>query len=174
MKTLIEDLHDNNVIFSYYGFIDESVLNEVLRITHSKLDSIKESKDITQKVSEILRDCADNIIQHNFYPEDARVKYKSLIVVAKQAHMYHIDCIHKVNQVQKAIFDEHMDYLNSQSKEELKRNATKNFVQTASVETLTAPAIIELTLKADVFSYNIKPIEDNFLLNIHFEVNSKV
>ncbi|KAK6020969.1 hypothetical protein OSTOST_13369, partial [Ostertagia ostertagi] len=38
MSTLIENLHNNNVIFSYYGFIDDKVLGEVLQITKSKLE----------------------------------------------------------------------------------------------------------------------------------------
>ena len=43
METLTEKLYNNNVIFSYYGFIDHTVLEQVLRITRSKLESQHES-----------------------------------------------------------------------------------------------------------------------------------
>lgn len=172
MKTLVADLHDNNVIFSYYGFIDESVLNEVLRITQSKLEGNKESPQIVSKVSELISDCVDNIIKHNFYPEDSRVKYKSLLVVAKKGNDYSIDTINKVNEVQKTIIDEHLDYLNTRSKEDLNSLRAKSFVQTASVDTLTAPGLVELVLKADDFTFNCKKLEDSYLFNIHFKVNS--
>ena len=43
METLIEKLYNNNVIFSYYGFIDHSVLDQVLLITRSKLENNNES-----------------------------------------------------------------------------------------------------------------------------------
>jgi len=172
MKTLIADLHDNNVIFSYYGFIDESVLNEVLRITQSKLEGNKESPQIVSKVSEIISDCVDNIIKHNFYPEDSRVKYKSLLVVAKNGKTYSIDTINKVNEEQKTSIDEHVDYLNSRSKEELHSMRAKSFVQNANVDTITAPGLVELVLKADEFAFNFNKLEDSYLFNIHFKVNS--
>lgn len=174
MKTLTEELHDNNVIFSYYGFIDESVLNEVLRITKSKLEGYKESKEAVNKVSEILRDCVDNIIKHNFYPEDSLVKYKSLLAVSKQGTSYSIDTINVVNEEQKRSIDENINYLNTRSKEELRDLRSKNVMQHSHTDTLTAPGLIELVLKTDRWEGNFKKVENNYLFNIHFDINSQL
>ena len=51
MKTLIESLHQNNVIFSYYGFIDSNVLEQVLKITVSKLENNGEPYSVVERVS---------------------------------------------------------------------------------------------------------------------------
>jgi hypothetical protein len=172
MKTLTEELHDNNVIFSYYGFIDESVLNEVLRITKSKLEGNKESNEVVNKVSEVLRDCVDNIIKHNFYPEDSLVKYKSLLAVSKQGTSYAIDTINVVNEEQKKSIDENINYLHSKSKDELRSLRSKNMMQNSNTDTLTAPGLTELVLKADAWVSNFKKVENNYLFNIHFDINS--
>jgi hypothetical protein len=91
MESLIESLYNNNVIFSYYGFIDDGVLNEVLRITRAKLAGINEPPPLIERVENAIRDCIDNIIHHNFYPDDERVHYKSLIVVSRQEDHYLIN-----------------------------------------------------------------------------------
>lgn len=174
MKTLIEELHDNNVIFSYYGFIDESVLNEVLRITKSKLEGNKEPIEVVNKVSGVLSECVENIIKHNFYPEDSRVKYKSLLVVSKQGDDYSIDTINVINDTQKNSIDENLSYLNSRSKEELKTMRSKNLMNGSDTAVLTAPGLVELVLKADDWRCNFNKIENNYLFNIHFRINSQL
>src|SRR5688572_5099784 len=121
MKTLIENLHDNNVIFSYYGFIDNSVLTEVLQITKSKLEGNNEPPVLVDRVHDAINNCVDNIIKHNFYPDDERVHYKSLLVVSKQEDHYLIDTINVVNSAQKDTLNEQLKYLHSRSKEEIKQ-----------------------------------------------------
>lgn len=173
MKTLTEELHDNNVIFSYYGFIDESVLTEVLRITKSKLEGNKEPLEIVQKVSTVLSDCVDNIIKHNFYPDDSRVKYKSLLAVSKQGKVYSIDTINVVNDEQKKIIDENLTYLTSGSKEELGAIKSQKLMNTSGTDTIAVPGLIELVLKADGWKANFKKTENKFLFNLHFDITSQ-
>src|SRR4051812_32192293 len=119
MNTLIENLYNNNVIFSYYGFIDNSVLNQVLQITKSKLETNNESPLIVEKVHNAINECVENVIKHNFYPDDARVHYKSLIVVSKQQGHYLIDSINVINSAQKDTIHEQLNYLQSRTREEL-------------------------------------------------------
>lgn len=172
MKTLIEELHDNNVIFSYYGYIDESVLAEVLRITKSKLEGNKESAAIVNKVDDAIRECVDNIIKHNFYPEDARVKYKSLLVVSKSGNAYVIDTINVVNAEQKKIIDEHLNYLETSSKEELTAFRSQSLLQHSNTTTVVAPGLVELVLKADHWKCGFKKMNDHYLFNINFKIDS--
>ncbi len=102
MRTLIEDLYANNVIFSYYGFIDNSVLTEVLQITKSKLEGSGENKTVVMRIIDAINECVQSIIKHNFFPYDVMLHYKSLLVVSKKESSYLIDAINVVNDSQKA------------------------------------------------------------------------
>ena len=77
MQSLTEKLYNKNVIFSYYGFIDNSVLEQVLRITKSKLEINGESQPIVARVYDAINNCVENIIEHNFFPGDAILKVRS-------------------------------------------------------------------------------------------------
>ena len=169
MKTLIENLHDNNVIFSYYGFIDASVLNEVLLITKSKLESNNESAIVVERVSDAINNCVDNIIKHNFYPDDERVHYKSLLVVSKQKDCYLIDTINVVTSTQKETLNEQLQYINSRTKEEIK-DLKSNLLLSNSVKVGTG--FIDLVLKADNCECTFKDLDTNSLFNINFRINS--
>jgi hypothetical protein len=171
MKTLIENLHDNNVIFSYYGFIDESVLGEVLQITKSKLEGNNELPAIVNRVHDAINECVDNIIKHNFYPDDARVRYKSLLVVSKQDNEYLIDTINVVNSLQKKIISEQLDYLHSRTKEELIALKSRVIMEKNS-NVAVGSGLIDLVLKADNCDCTFKDLETNCLFNINFKINS--
>jgi hypothetical protein len=92
METLIEKLYNNNVIFSYYGFIDHTVLSQVLKITGSKLESQNEEPVVVRRVQEALSDCVENII----------------------------DTLNVINSHQKKVIDRQLEFLNSHSRQELK------------------------------------------------------
>ncbi|MDI1356209.1 MAG: DUF6272 family protein [bacterium] len=169
MKTLIEDLHDNNVIFSYYGFIDANVLTEVLLITKSKLESNNESDHVVERVSDAINNCVDNIIKHNFYPDDERVHYKSLLVVSKQNNFYLIDTINVVTPTQKETLSEQLEFINSRTKEEIKA-LKSNLVLSNSVKVGTG--FVDLILKADNCECTFKDLDANHLVNINFKINS--
>jgi len=129
MKTLIENLYHNNVIFSYYGFIDESVLTQVLQITKSKLASNNETPQTVKRVTDAIYECVENVIKHNFYPDDARVKYKSLLVVSKHEDQYLVDTINVVNATQKETINEQLNYLHTRSQDELMQLKSRTLLQ---------------------------------------------
>jgi hypothetical protein len=167
---LIENLHDNNVIFSYYGFIDTSVLNEVLQITKSKLEGNHESPLVITRVYDAINECVDNIIKHNFYPDDSRVRYKSLLVVSKNNQHYLIDTINVVNDMQKETISEQLNYLNSRTKEEI--IALKSKMSNPNNTFVLGTGLIDLVLKADNFGCTFKNLDQNYLFNINFKINS--
>jgi hypothetical protein len=173
MKPLIEELHDNNVIFSYYGFIDSSVLHEVLQITKSKLEGNNESGTTVMKVHDAINVCVDNIIKHNFYPDDARVRYKSLLVVSKHGSQYEIDTINVVNTIQKQSIDKQLNLIVNRSREELiamKNGLSKN------ENTIVVPGngLLDLVLAADKCDCTFKNLDAHHLFNINYKVNSYV
>jgi hypothetical protein len=172
MDTLIEDLHNNNVIFSYYGFIDDKVLNEVLLITKSKLEGNNEAPVIVDRVYDAINECVDNIIKHNFYPDDARVRYKSLLVVSKQHNDYLIDTINVINSLQKQTISEQLDYLHTRSKDELVTLKSKNLMQANTDTMVVGSGLIDLVLKADNCDCTFKDLDSNYLFNINFKINS--
>ncbi|WP_317899309.1 DUF6272 family protein [Aurantibacillus circumpalustris] len=171
MGTLIENLHNNNVIFSYYGFIDDKVLVEVLHITKSKLEGNNENPHIISRVNNAINECVDNVIKHNFYEDNEQVRYKSLLVVSKQQDDYTIDTINVVNSLQKESISEQLDFLKSQSKEELQVLKSKAFLG-AEKNPQSGKGLIELALKADNCDCTFKTIDANYLFNINFKINT--
>jgi len=171
MGTLIENLHNNNVIFSYYGFIDDKVLGEVLQITKSKLEGNNEDPAIVGRVHDAINECVDNVIKHNFYPDDDQVRYKSLLVVSKQQNNYLIDTINVVNSLQKESINEQLNFLNSRSKEELLALKSKSILAPDHTPKV-GKGLIDLVLKADNCDCTFKDLEANYLFNINFKINS--
>lgn len=171
MKTLIEKLYAHNVIFSYYGFIDESVLAQVLEITKSKLESAKEPELTVKKVYDAINECADNIIKHNFYEDDSKVRYKSLLVVSKQGDEYHIDTINVVNSSQRESISEQLEYLQSRSTEELLELKTK-ISNHAATPVVINKGLVDLVLKADSCDCMFKELPEHSLFNINYKVNA--
>lgn len=173
MKLLSEILYTNNVLFSYYGFIDASVLTQVLNITRSKLESNKESVLVIKRVYSAINECVENIIKHNFFPEDALLHYKSLLLVSMGEKCYLIDTINVVNAKQKAAIIEKLNFLQDKSKDELlsiKANVlSKSNGNTVSEDGL---GLVDLVLKTNDFNFNFKGYNDNFLFSISFKVNT--
>jgi hypothetical protein len=176
MKSLTEELYTNNVLFSYYGFIDKSVLDEVLRVTKNKLETNKESSIIINRVCDAIRDCIQNIIDHNFFPDGAILNYKSLIVVSYQFESYSINTINVINDLQKESINDQLAFLNSKSKEELV--TLKSEILSKSKQQFMPNSaglgVLDLLLKTDNCDYSFKNYHSNFLFNIHFNINTQV
>lgn len=175
MRSLTEKLYNKNVIFSYYGFIDNSVLNQVLQITKSKLESNNEPATVVDRVYDAINTCVDNIIEHNFFPGEAILNYKSLLVVSYKEDAYTIDTINVVNAIQRSTIEEHLSRLNAQSREELnvlRADIANHNRQSALVET-SGLGLVDLLIKTDNFSYDFKEYGDNFLFNINFTIHSE-
>jgi hypothetical protein len=171
MKTLIESLHQNNVIFSYYGFIDENVLHQVLKITRSKLHNNNEPEMVVRRVSGAINECVANIIRHNFYPDDTRLHYKSLIVVSKQDGHYLIDALNVVNSSQKESINEQLAYLHSKTREELLALKSETLMHQGS-SVVVSSGLVDLVLKTDNCGCSFRDLERNHLFNINFKINS--
>lgn len=172
MRSLSEILYTNNVLFSYYGFIDGKVLTQVLNITRSKLENNKESIVVVKRVYNAINECVENIIKHNFFPEDALLNYKSLLLVSENENYYSIDTINVVNSKQKEAIVEKLKSLDSKTKDELQKikfeiisNNQYSKVSTAGL------GLVDLILKTSDFNYHFKEYNENFLFSINFKIN---
>lgn len=175
MQALIENLYDNNVLFSYYGFIDNSVLEQVLQITKSKLESNKESAIVVARVYDTIKECVENIIEHNFLPDEAFLNYKSLLLISQNEKSYSIDTINVVNARQKASIALQLEALHSKSKDELR--TLKSEIETSN-KISSKPegaglGLINLILKADKCEYRFMEYKSDFLFNSNFQVGSQ-
>ncbi|MES2680080.1 MAG: DUF6272 family protein [Bacteroidota bacterium] len=174
MRSLTERLYNDNVLFSYYGYVDSSVLAEVLRITRSKLESFSEPPALIERIHNAINDCVENIIEHNFFPEEDLLAYKSLIVVSGKSGSYFIDTINVINGHQKESIHQQLSNLSVKSKAELhdlkKQIILKNNHQ--SVAEGTGLGLIDLVLVSDNCNYRFKNYDTHFLFNINFEINS--
>jgi hypothetical protein len=171
MKTLIENLYHNNVIFSYYGFIDHAVLKEVLLLTKSKLESFNESNITANKIDNLIRNCVDNIIRFNFFPPEQKLHYKSLLIISKQIGFYQVDTICIVNTEQKAEIEGQLSFLHLKTLGELQALKMKQVEATNSGS--HGNGFMDLVLKADAYSCSFNSEANNILFNINFKVDSK-
>lgn len=169
METLIEKLYNNNVIFSYYGFVDHSVLQEVLRITKSKLEIQHESPVVISRVQDVLHNCVENIISHNFYPEDERVHYKSLLVVSRQGGDYEVDTLNVVNETQRNRIESQLKILASKTREQFLEMKTQS--QLTGYHEVNQH-LLSLFLRADHHECGFKPLDNYFLFNIGLRIST--
>ena len=173
MRSLSEILYTNNVLFSYYGFIDNKVLTQVLNITQSKLEANKENMVVIKRVYNAINECVENIIKHNFFPEDALLHYKSLLLISMGEKCYMIDTINVVNAKQKAAIVEKLNSLNDKTKEELMTIKSQIMSNKQYSEVSTAGlGMVDLILKTNNFNFHFKEYNDNFLFSINFKINT--
>lgn len=173
MYTLTERLYKNNVLLSYYGFFDSGVLEQVLEIARKKMEDFEEPEPIIKKVSGAIGECVGNIIEYNFFPEDAILNYKSLLLVSVQNKSYSIDTINVINEVQKRSINKQLEFLQSKSKEELQ--GLRGMIlrnDRHPLNTGIALGLIELMLGSDSCNYRFKDYGSNFLFNINFEIGA--
>ncbi len=173
MYTLTERLYKNNVLLSYYGFFDASVLEQVLEIARKKMDDYSEPEPVIKKVSGAIGECVGNIIEHNFFPGDAILNYKSLLLVSVQNKSYSIDTINVINEIQKRSINKQLEFLQSKSEEELE--SLRGMIlrnDRHPLNTGIALGLIELILGADSCNYRFKDYGPNFLFNINFEIGA--
>ncbi len=173
MRSLSKILYTGNVLFSYYGFIDSKVLTQVLNITKSKLEGNKENEVVIQRVYNAINECVDNIIKHNFFPDDALLHYKSLLLISMGEKCYLIDTINVVNAVQKQAIIEKLNFLNSKTKAEL-LTLKSQIMMEGRVADVTPEGLgmIDLILKTNDFNFHFKEYGENFLFSINFKINT--
>lgn len=173
MKALSEILYTNNVLFSYYGFIDSKVLTQVLTITKNKLELNKEKVVIIKRVYNAINECVENIIKHNFFPEYALLNYKSLLLISASDGYYSIDTINVVNVKQKEAIINKLTFLNSKSREDLLAHKAQIMSNNEYSEVATAGlGLVDLVLKTSDFSFSFKEYNENFLFSINFKINT--
>jgi hypothetical protein len=174
MRSLTERLYNENVLFSYYGYVDSSVLAEVLRITRNKLENNNEPPALIERILNAVNDCVENIIEHNFFPKENILDYKSLILVSRKSGTYFIDTINVINGHQKESIHQQLSNLSVKTKSELHDLKTQIMLNNnhQSVAEGTGLGLIDLVLVSDNCNYRFKDYNDNFLFNINFEINA--
>lgn len=173
MYTLTQRLYKNNVLLSYYGFFDAGVLDQVLLIARNKMEDIHEEAPVINKVSGAIGECVSNIIEYNFFPEDAILNYKSLLLVSVHNKAYTIDTINVINEVQKKSINKQLDFLKAKTREELqglRLQIMRN--DRHPLNTGIGLGLIELMLGSDHYNYRFKEYGPHFLFNINFEISA--
>lgn len=174
MKLLSEDLYQNNVLFSYYGFIDSSVLNHVLSIAKNKLIQNNESLVVINRVYNTINESIENIIKHNFFPDQNILQYKSLLLIVNDNGFYEINTVNVINQKQKEKIDSQLQKMSKMSKEELKEAKTNILSNKQYSEVATAGlGLIDMLIRTDASDYGIAPYKENYLFKINFKVNKE-
>lgn len=172
MKLLSEYLYQNNVLFSYYGFVDNSVLNHVLSIAKTKLTQRNESVVVINRVYNTINESIENIIKHNFFPDKNILQYKSLLLIVNDSGCYQINTVNVINQRQKEKIDTQLNAMGKMTKEELKLAKTNILSNKQYSEVATAGlGLIDMFIRTDDHKFEIAPYKENYLFNINFKVN---
>jgi hypothetical protein len=175
MKLLSEDLYQNNVLFSYYGFIDNSVLNHVLSIAKTKLAQNKESVVVINRVYNTINESIENIIKHNFFPDQNMLQYKSLLLIVSDNGFYEINTVNVINEKQKEKIDSQLSAMSKMSKDELKIAKSSILSNKLYSEVATAGlGLIDMFIKTDAHHFGIAPYKENYLFKINFKVNKEI
>lgn len=173
MLPLTEILYSNNVLFSYYGFIDREINQHVLSITKNKLEKQGEPLQVVKRVYNAINECVENIIKHHFFPEDESLNCKSMLLVYKQNDSYVVDTINVITSHQKNSIIDQMDYLKDKSRDELKVIKASLVSNGQYSEKNTAGlGLVDMVLRTDSYNYEFKDYRSNFLFNINFKINS--
>lgn len=168
-----EFLYNNNVLFSYYGHIDKNILNQALKIITLSLKKNKESMVVSKRLYNTINECVENIIKHNFFPDEGIVDYRSLLLISRERDYYAVDTINIVNVRQKESIHQKLDHLTSKNKEDLKTMKLDIISNKQYSEVSTAGlGMLDMILKADAYDYRFKNYDSDFLFNINFKINS--
>ncbi len=173
MLSFIEALHTSNVLFSYYGFIDNEVLNEILKITKNRLALNNESVAVTKRLYNAINECVENIIKHNFFPGESLLKYKSLLLISQHENSYTVDTVNVISIEQKNAINSQLENLKSKSKDELKSMRASIISNNQYSQAATAGlGLVDMVLRTDSCEYRFKDQNPYFLFNINFKINS--
>ena len=168
LDSLIENLYQNNVVFSYYGFIDESVLNRVLEITESRMSANKESAATISHVRDAIIECVEHSTLHNLYPDDTRTHYKSLLAVSRTDEAYKIECVNVINEFQKNAINNQLDYLRTRELSDLQLVKARD--GSYSDPMIKNPGLVDLVLRDGSCSYSFKNIGESHLFNVNYTI----
>lgn len=168
-----EFFYDNNVLFSYYGHIDKNILNQALKIINLFLEKNNEPLVVSKRLYNTINECVENIIKHNFFPDEGVTDYRSLLLISKEADHYVVDTINIVNGRQKESIHKKLDHLVSKNKEDLK-NMKRDIISNKQYSEVSTAGLglLDMILKADGYHYHFKNYESDFLFNINFKINS--
>lgn len=168
-----EFFYTHNVLFSYYGHIDKDILNQALKIINLCLKKNKESLLVSRRLYNTINECVENIIKHNFFPDEGVMDYRSLLLVSKEDNHYLVDTINIVNVRQKESIHQKLDHLTSKNKEDL-RNMKLDIISNKQYSEVSTAGLglLDMILKSDGYQYHFKNYDSDFLFNINFKINS--
>ncbi len=168
LDALIENLYQNNVVFSYYGFIDESVLNRVLEITESRMTANKESTATISHVRDAILECVEHGTLHNLYPDDTRTHYKSLLAVSRTDNAYKIDCVNVISESQKNAINTQLEYLRTREISDLQLVKARDGRYNDPM--IKNPGLVDLVLRDGLCGCSFKNIGESHLFNVNYTI----
>lgn len=118
----------NNIILMYKGVVSRSLIDSLLQLTESKLERIEGVKRVRKRVFSVLVECLQNVYIHSpqqvKYEEETQQAnttphYSALLVLGRDANGYFIITGNPVDREKANWLRDHIDKLNSMSREEL-------------------------------------------------------
>jgi hypothetical protein len=177
MLELSDSLKRADILLSYCGTLDRSVLQAILNIAKNRLSFIKENPETVKKVYNAINDTLENTIIHNNYKELDTSIYKPLkniFLITRNNSYYTVASGNFIYPQREAILKELLDKINSLTKEELQKAYNETLAKGELTPIVSAElGFLDLALKSDsklAYSFNHK--DGNVFFSLSISINN--
>jgi NhaP-type Na+/H+ and K+/H+ antiporter len=173
MLELSDSLKRADILLSYCGTLDRSVLQAILKIAKNRLAFINEKPETVKRVYNAINDTLENTIVHSNYKEDDNSVFmplKNIFLITKNTHNYCVASGNFIKPEREASLKAVLEKVNSMSKDELKQ-AYQQVLSKGELSPFDTAEIgfIDMALKSDAkleYTFNHKNGEIFFSLSI--------
>lgn len=161
----------NNIILMYKGVISRALIDSLLQLTESKLERIEGVKRVRKRVFSVLVECLQNVYLHSpqevKYEEaqagDVLPRYSALLVLGRDDNGYFIITGNPVDSEKARWLQNHIEKLNSMSREELENFYMQMMSEGGWDEKGAGLGLIEIIRKSQgPIEYSLEPVDGNF------------
>lgn len=177
MLDLSDSLKRADILLSYCGTLDRSVLQAILNIAKNRLAFINEKPETVKRVYDAINDTLENTIIHNNYKEnDNRVfmPLKNIFIITRNTNHYSVSSGNFIKPERKEALKAVLDKVNTMTKEELKQ-AYQNALTKDDLSPFDTAELgfIDMAIKSDSkleYAFNHK--NDDVFFSLSISINN--
>lgn len=173
MLELSDSLKRADILLSYCGTLDRSVLQAILNIAKNRLAFINEKPETVKRVYNAINDTLENTIIHRNYIEDDNSVFmplKNIFLITRHTNHYSVASGNFIKADREKALKAVLDKVNSMSKDELKQ-AYQDTLSKGELSPINSAELgfIDMALKSDAkleYAFNHKNGDVFFSLSI--------
>lgn len=170
MLELSDSLKRADILLSYCGTLDRSVLQAILNIAKNRLAFINEKPETVKRVYNAINDTLENTIIHSNYKDSVFMPLKNIFLITRHTNHYSVASGNFIKAEREEALKAVLDKVNSMSKDELKQ-AYKDTLSKGELSSIDSAELgfIDMSLKSDAkleYAFNHKNGDVFFSLSI--------